>query len=278
MNGVAVTMSIRRKDLKEGKRIAMGGMAELTLASDPEGRQVVIRQLHRRLVFNVRVHRGFLRGIRLRRSLCPHPNLACPISHGYSGLVPYEIIEYVPGENLRELIMHRHESVRTHALEILRQVAEALAYMHTQHVLHLDVKPENTLVDNTDMAAGLKVKLTDFDLSRHCSHGKIRSRSGTVSHMAPEQLRGGCISYANDIFAFGVMAYYLVTGKMPFSGFSLEQMRKQQASRRTEVAEPRRFNADLAPKLNWIIVRCLEKDRAKRFPSMSYLTQELGRI
>ena len=271
-------MSLRCRDLNEIRRIAMGGMAELTLARDPEGRDVVLRRLHRRLVFNFRVHRGFLRGMRLRRSLCPHPNLTCPISHGYDGLTPYEIIEYVPGENLRELIMHRHDSVRTHAFDILRQVAQALAYMHTQHVLHLDVKPENTLVDNTNMEAGLTVKLTDFDLSRHCAGGKTRSRSGTVSHMAPEQLRGGCISYANDIFAFGVMAYYLVTGKMPFSGFSLEEMRKQQASRRSEVTEPRRFNSELAPKLNWLIVRCLEKDQAKRFPSMSYLLQELGRI
>ncbi len=270
-------MSLCRRDLQTVKQIANGGMASLMLAVDRSGRQVVLRELHRRLALNFRIHLCFYRGIRIREDLCPHPHIVCPLSRGYCGLVPYEIIEYIPGENLRELIMYKPDVIRGCGLAILRQLVAALTYMHNQHILHLDVKPENILVDMSS-EAGPVVKLTDFDLSRRFRGGHDRLRSVTASHMAPEQLRGGAVTFANDIFAFGVVAYYLVTGKMPFSGFSLDEVRRQQVSRTYEVTEPRRYNADLAPKLNWLILRCLEKDPEQRLPSMAYLQQEIGRI
>jgi len=270
-------MSLCRRDIQETRRIANGGMARLALGIDREGNQLVVRELHRRLVFNLRMHRSFRRGTKIRFELCPHPNLVCPLVRGYCGLVPYEIIEYVPGSNLRELIVNEPARIRNCALNVLRQVAAALTYMHTRQILHLDVKPENILVEMREDEAPV-VKLTDFDLSRRFRGRAGRLHSGTASHMAPEQLKAGEVSYANDIFAFGVMAYYLVTGKMPFSGFSLDEVRRQQVSRSFEVVEPKRHNSELAPKLNWIILKCLEKDPDRRFPNMAYLLQELGRI
>lgn len=270
-------MSLGRNELYEVRTIAVGGMARLTLATTADGHQVVLRELHRKYALRVKTRWLFIRGTRMRRALCPHPHLVCPISACHACIVPYEVIEYVDGENLRELIMHRRASVKTHALEILRQLAQGLAYMHEKHIVHLDVKPENIMVDLKPGHDGLAVKLTDFDLARNVRTGG-RLRAGTASHMAPEQLTGGKVSFANDIFAFGVIAYYLVAGKMPFSGFSLKEVRRQQVSSKYEVPEPRRFNPELAPKLNWIILRCLEKDQKRRFPNMSYLLQELGRV
>jgi len=271
-------MALRRDELQEIRQIALGGMARLTLAVDPRGQEVVLRQLRPNFAFHPRAHFAFLRGLRIRRRLFPHPNIVSPIARGYCGLVPYEIIEYVPGENLRELILHKHDGVKTHAADILRQAATALSHMHAKHLLHLDVKPENVLIDTENTEDGITAKLTDFDLSRRLRGGHEHLRAGTASHMAPEQLILGRVTYASDIFSFGVMAYNLVTGKMPFSAFSLDEVRRQQVSRSFEVAEPRKFNSDIAPKLNWIILRCLEKDCEKRFPSMAYLLQELGRI
>lgn len=271
-------MRLCRHNLQEIRQIAVGGMARLFLAVDEQGNEVVIRELHRSQCLKLRPHWRFRSGLRIRRALSPHPNIVAPYGSGYCGPVPYEIIEYVPGENLRESILKRDETIRAYALEILREVATALGHMHSQQLLHLDVKAENVLVCARENGDGLTVKLTDFDLSRKYGGGRERLRSGTASHMAPEQLTGGTVSYANDMFAFGVMAYYFVTGKMPFSGFSLDQVRKHQVSRKFNVVEPRRLNAALAPKLNWIIMRCLEKDRNDRFPNMAYLLQELGRI
>ncbi|MFO7820532.1 MAG: serine/threonine-protein kinase, partial [Lentisphaeria bacterium] len=212
----------------------------------------------------------------------PHENICATVSLGFAGLPPYEIIEYVPGRNLRDLIHNRHESVKTNALEILRKVARGIRYMHDNKILHLDVKPENVLLNTGgDVKDGDRVvKLTDFDLSRRLSGGKslVRSRAGTASHMAPEQLVKGSVSYGNDIFAFGVLAYYLVTGKMPFDGFTLKEVRRNQVSNNFEIAEPRKVNPDLAPRLSWVIMRCLERDTTERFLNLAYLCRELDRV
>ncbi|OPZ26943.1 MAG: Serine/threonine-protein kinase PknB [Lentisphaerae bacterium ADurb.BinA184] len=271
-------MRMRRSQMQELKKIAQGGLARLFLASAPSGGLVVVRELHRHHALRLRTQRHFLRGLHIRRRLSPHPNIVAPLTWGYNGIIPYEIIEYVPGRNLHEMILHDYDNAQTQALHVLRETAKAIAYMHDSNYLHLDVKAENVLVDNTRPDAPPVVKLTDFDLSRRFRGGRFRLRCGTASHMAPEQLRRGTVTFANDIFAYGVMAYYLVTRKMPFSAFSLEEVRRQQVSESFAVVEPAKLSPGLTPKLNWIIMRCLEKDPDQRFPNMAYLLQELGRM
>jgi serine/threonine-protein kinase len=264
--------------LKILRHIARGGLADISLAVNSKGEYVVLRQLHKHLVWKVRPNWYFRRGMRIRRRLCPNGHIVCPADKGHCGLRPHELLEYVPGENLREMILHKAEAVNHSTLEILRQAAVGLSHVHKQGFLHLDVKAENVLVDCSDAEAGLRVKLTDFDMSRSISLSKKRLRCGTASHMAPEQLSKGSVSFANDIFAFGVMAYFMVTGRMPFHGWSEKEARKKQASSTFQVTDPRKINADLTPRLGRIIQSCLEKDVGKRFPSMAYLVQELGRL
>ena len=264
--------------LKVLRNIARGGLADISLAIDARGEHCVVRKLHRHLALKLRPHWYFRRGMRVRRRLSPHPNIVGPIGHGYDGVCPYEIIEYVPGENLHEMIVHKRPELQDCALQILRQTALAISHVHNKGMLHLDVKAENVLVNYTDMEAGVIVKLTDFDMSRRYRTVNRKLRCGTASHMAPEQLCGGKVSFLNDIFAFGVMAYYMVTGKMPFHGFSVKELRHRQVSKSFHIAEPRKLNPDLTPKLNWLILRCLEKDTNHRFPNMAYLVQELGRL
>ncbi len=260
-------------------RIAKGGVARLTLAIQPDGTRLVIRELHPHLVFNLRVHRSFRNGTRVREKLTPHPHIVYSVETGYQGFVPYEVIEYVPGENLRERILHKDPIIQREHLTILRQAAAAIAYVHEKQYVHLDIKPENFLVD--DSQDEIVVKLTDFDLTRNIGKSAgfhDRHRSGTASYMAPEHLKKGNVGFQADIFAFGVMAYYLATGQKPFTGFTLTEMRRQQVSEKYKVTPPTKVNPGLSPKLEWIILRCLEKDPVKRIPSMSYLCQELRRV
>ena len=271
-------MPLSPGDLREVKTIAHGGMALLTLARTPDGKEVVKRELHRKYMLRPRTHMRFLRGLRIREMLSPHDHIVRPLTRGYHGLLPYEILEYVPGHNLHEWILRRREKIESCALTILKDVAEAVAFMHEKHILHLDVKAENVLIDTGGDSGQLNAKLTDFDLSRNVRGEHNHLHAGTESHMAPEQLAGGDVSYSNDIFAFGVMAYYLVTGRMPFAAYSLKDVRRRQMSKSYKVTEPTKINPDLAPKLNWIIMRCLEKDRSQRFPHTAYLVQELSRV
>jgi len=259
-------------------RIAKGGVARLTLAVQPDGTRLVIRELHPHLIFNFRVHRSFRNGTLIREKLTPHPHIVYSVEMGYQGFLPYEVIEYVPGENLRERILHKDPIVQHNHLVILRQAAAAIAYVHEKQYVHLDIKPENFLLD--DSSGEIVVKLTDFDLCRNIRKAteRDRHRAGTASYMAPEQLKTGTVGFQADIFAFGVMAYYLATGQKPFSGFTITEMRRQQVSEKFRVTPPSKLNNAISPKLEWVILRCLEKDPVKRIPSMSYLCQELRRV
>lgn len=271
--------SIRKSDLELIRPMKSGGMAKLTYALTPERHPVVLRELLPQFALHPIVRSRFVRGLRLRDSVCPHPHIVCAYTRAVARLRPYEIIEYVNSANLRDLVMNDHARVKLQAMSILRGIAMALAHVHSRGLVHLDVKSENVLV-GTDPANddSVVVKLTDFDLCRRLGQRGGHLRSGTASYMAPEQLASGHVSCANDIFAFGVMAYYLVTRRMPFFGESIEEVRHRQMSRKYETREPRRLVPDISPKLNRLIMGCLEKDPAKRLPSMEYLAQELRRI
>ena len=258
------------------QQIAVGGTAVLHLAEQPDGRRLVLRELLPRLRWKWHMHRRFLNGAQIREAVSPHPNIVFSVEYGYKRLVPYEIIEYVRGGTLYEMISRKDPLIKEQSFEILRQACCAISHVHEKGYIHLDVKPENFLVDRS--GGTLCVKLTDFDLSRRMGDVSDAYRSGTATYMAPEQIRRGAIGIESDIFAFGVLAYYLVTGQKPFSGFTFEEMQRQQLSSSFQVVEPVKVAPDITPKLNWMIMKCLEKDTAKRFPNMQYLQKEMGRI
>ncbi len=270
-------MSTRRIEWTRVCDLSAGGMATLTLIVQPNGKQLVHRELLRRNLFRWRIRRGFVNGTRIREKLSEHPNIVQSLEHGTAKFVPYEIIEYVQGHNLRKLINDRHAIVKERSLALLRSAAAALAHVHKNGIIHLDVKAENFLVSLDGDEPELK--LTDFDLSIESDGKRTRHRAGTEAYMAPEQLRGGCLlSPAADMFAFGVMAYNLVTRRMPFHGKTARERRVRQVSRSYKLKPPQELNKQLSPKLGRIIMQCLEKDPNKRLPSMSYLCQELSKI
>ena len=257
------------------RELHVGGMARLSLAVTADGRQIVLRQLLARNLIGFRMRRAFLEGTRIRALLSPHPRIVDSLERGVRGLIPYELIEYVEGSSLRRLMQNKDACLVSDALVILRQCAEALAHVHERGFVHLDVKPENFLV--TQAAAGLDVKLTDFDLARDAAAKRSRWQSGTVAYLAPEQIRKDVVGTPADVFAFGILAYQLVTGRMPFQGKHEKQLRWRQTSDRFVPKPPRSVAPDLSPKVDKLISKCLEKDPENRFPSMVYLCEELRR-
>ena len=265
-------------NIKILRQINRGGLADIYLAQTPKEGQVVIRKLHKELVWKWKPHLYFLRGTKIRKKVCPHERIVSTLRRGWDGFCPYEMLEYVPGKNLREYIRKKDSRVHDLAMDILRQAAEGIARVHDCNLLHLDIKAENILVDFGETRDDLVVKLTDFDMSRRASKIPASFRCGTASYMAPEQLTKGTVSFSNDIFAYGVMAYFMVTGRMPFNGWSEKELRQKQASQTFQVLDVNKLKLGLSPKLGWIINRCLEKNVKDRIPSMSYVVRELGRV
>jgi len=251
---------------KINEPFASGGVAELHFVTLADGRKALLRRLLPNKVFHLCEHLGFRNGLKVRQAVSPHRNIVKSFEWGYHFLRPYEIIEYIPGENLKVLYNMRGKLLLEHAAVVLEAAACGLAWVHNVGYMHLDVKPENFLCQER---ARPIVKLTDFDLARPGDDCGPRRQMGTPAYMAPEQFVQKTSSMASDVFAFSIMAYQIFTWKMPFSGDSPKATWRHQASETVIPKPPVSSNPEMPPKWNAAIVKGLEKRQEKRLPDMN---------
>ncbi len=166
-------------------------------------------------------------------------------------------MEFVPGKSLDELVKKHPSKIRTQLASILLRLADAMAYAHSHHVIHRDLKPGNIL-----LTPEYEVKILDFGIAARLDQGASSGPSicGTPFYMAPEQIRGKSPTPATDIYAFGATAFHLATGRPPFhTGNIIDSHLKVAAP------NPLDLTPDLDPDLGKIILRCLEKKPEDRF-------------
>lgn len=256
------------------EEIYRGGMARLRLATGSDGRRYVLREMLPATALSWAKRRNFVRGCTIRAKLSPHPCIVRSIDFGRRLCLPYELIEHVSGPSLRQMMNDEPAAVLAHGFELVRQTAEALAHVHDLGWMHLDVKPENFLVLREH--GRLQTKLTDFDLTTEARELRIPKPPGTLAYAAPELLKEGIVSPAADIFAFGVMAYRLLTGHMPFEGRTEKKTRWRQMNGRYLPKPPAEVVPGLSSRLSTLVMHCLAKDPHDRFPSMVLLRQQLA--
>jgi serine/threonine protein kinase len=206
------------------RELGGGGMSRVFLAHESAlGRRVVIKVLLPELAAGVSVER-FRREIQLAAQL-QHPHIVPLLSAGESEGLPYFIMPFVTGESLRARLTREGELPIAETVRILRDVVSALAYAHARGVVHRDIKPDNVLI-----SSGVAV-VTDFGVAKAVSvsagsptAGGLTSLGvalGTPAYMAPEQATASPhMDHRADIYAFGAMAYEMLTGTPPFSGRS----------------------------------------------------------
>ena len=255
-------------------KFAEGGMASLTSIVLGDGTRALLRELHTAKVLSFKDHGRFRFGTKVRNMLSPHPNIVNSLEIGYHGLRPYEIIELLEGQNLKALVNSYSETLQKHMLYILIESAEALAWVHRNGFMHLDVKPENFLLK--DSANGLPiVKLTDFDLSKKSDDNGPYPQPGTPIYMAPEQFKEKMAFMSSDVFAFCLMMYRMVTGKAAFVADTKKKLLHLQASSVQTARHPQDIDPSLNPALCAIIMKGLSKKREQRYPDMMALADEL---
>jgi serine/threonine-protein kinase len=142
-----------------------------------------------------------------------HENVIAFYDYGEEAGRPFLVMEFFEGETLREALRAGHAGDLRKRLLIARQVANALAYVHSKGIVHRDVKPDNVRVD----ASG-NIKLMDFGVAKSGDLSLTASgfTVGTPYYMAPEQIRGAKPDYLMDIYAFGIVLFELITGTRPF--------------------------------------------------------------
>jgi len=254
------------------ERVNTGGMADIWLATDSDGKAYALRRLHDRLKFNLLARRRFVRGAEILSRIHDHPGIIGYYEHGRVGGLLYLLMEYVEASNLKDIYARQDAVLAENVAQILIDMAAALEHVHENGYMHLDFKPENVLVTNN-----ASVRLVDFDLAQEIPEKPkkpSKKNPGTPAYMAPEQLMGEPISQRVDIFSFGVTAYELLTNQKPFPGDTPGEILKRQLDRTSFVA-PREYNGDLPVSLEKVILRCLETDSDRRYPFMGVMSREL---
>jgi len=183
-------------------------------------------------------------------------------------------MEYVRGEDLRSFIYRSgHLAVGT-AVKIARQVCEGLSEAHKLGVVHRDLKSSNIMIDKEG-----DVRIMDFGIARSLEAKETTGAGmmiGTPEYMSPEQVEGKEVDHRSDIYAFGVILYEMVTGDVPFRGETPFVVGIKQKSERP--IAPQEINPRVPPDLNSLILKCIEKDKEKRWQRVEQILTELSRI
>jgi Tol biopolymer transport system component len=251
--------------------LGAGGMGEVYRARDTRlDRDVAVKVLPASFAMDEERLRRFAREARAAGAL-NHPNILAVFDIGtQEGGAPYLVSELLTGETLRERLSSGRLPI-SKTIDLARQIAAGLAAVHEKGIAHRDIKPENLFV-TTDG----RVKVLDFGLARqNKSSDETRAEDqalthagtvmGTVSYMAPEQVRGLPGDERSDIFSFGAVLYEMATGTRAFSRAS--PVETMSAILNEDPAEVPASIREMYPALAWIIARCLEKSPAERFHS-----------
>jgi TolB-like protein/Flp pilus assembly protein TadD len=243
-----------------------GGMSRVFVARDEQlGRKVVVKTLADDSGVSVSAER-FRREIRLAASL-QQANIVPVHSAGDVDGVPYYTMPYVEGESLRAHLDKRGALDVRETVNILRDVARALAFAHERGVVHRDIKPENILL------SGSTAVVTDFGIAKaiEASHSmagattltQLGTLLGTPAYISPEQAAGDPhVDHLADIYSLGVVAYEMLAGARPFT---VTSARALLAAHVNEAPPPIATRRDgLPPRLASLVMRCLEKEPGKR--------------
>jgi serine/threonine protein kinase len=252
--------------------INSGGMADIWLATNSRGEQFALRHLRNGSFLNFTARKRFVRGCEVLAQIHDHDYVIGYVEHGKINGAWYLVMEYVEGANLKLLMAQSDDVLAENLANILIDSAVALEHVHESGFMHLDFKPENILVTRNG-----SVRLVDFDLSQPKPEQPQKSADnpGTPAYMAPEQLLRQPFDHRADIFAYGVTAYELLTGRKPFPADSPQEILRRQLDRTLDFIPPRELNPDVPAALEKVVLKCLERDMEKRYPYMSVLVRDL---
>ncbi|HEU6451338.1 MAG TPA: protein kinase [Gemmatimonadaceae bacterium] len=258
------------------RELGGGGMSRVFVADEHRlGRKVVVKVLSPELSAAMSATR-FEREIRVAASL-QQANIVPVLSAGELDGLPYYTMPYVEGESLRARLARGPLSI-AEAVSILRDVSRALAYAHERGVVHRDIKPDNVLL------SGHTAVVTDFGIAKAIAAAaagpsgatltQLGTAVGTPTYMAPEQAAGDpATDHRADIYAFGCMAYELLSGQPPFAGLPPHKLLVAHMS---ETPMPiTELRPDCPAVLALLVMQCLEKDPASRPPSATELLRRL---
>jgi TolB-like protein/tetratricopeptide (TPR) repeat protein len=262
------------------RELGGGGMSRVFVVLDTTlGRRMVVKVLPHELAASVSTAR-FNREVALAARL-QHPHIVPLLSASDAGGVPYFTMPFVDGETLRDRLRRQGELPVSEAVRILREIASALAYAHEHGVVHRDIKPDNVLLSGgSAMVADFGIAKALSDSSENAgpeSTTSVGVALGTPAYMSPEQAVGDPgVDHRADIYAFGVLAYEVLTAETPFAGRSMQGQLAANIAEKPEAIERRR--PALPQTLATLVMRCLEKRPADRPQTAADVVRALDEV
>ena len=256
------------------EEIGKGGMGRIYKALDKElEEKVALKLIKPEISADEKTIQRFRNELKLARRIS-HMNVCRMFDLNKEGEAHYITMEYVPGEDLKSSLRRIGPLSLGKALIIAKQVCEGLAEAHRLGVVHRDLKPQNIMIDREGNA-----RIMDFGIARSLEAKGITEDGliiGTPEYMSPEQVEGKKADQRSDIYSIGVILYEMVTGHIPFEGKTPLSIASKHLT--ALPIEPKIINAQIPEDLSRVIMKCLEKEKEKRYQKVEELLSEFRKI
>jgi serine/threonine protein kinase/tetratricopeptide (TPR) repeat protein len=256
------------------EELGKGGMGKVYKAFDQEVQaKMALKLIKPEVSADKNTIDRFRNELKIARDIS-HKNICRMYDLGREGVDYFITMEYVSGEDLKSFIRRSRQLVVGTAIFIAKQVCEGLVEAHRVGVVHRDLKPGNIMIDKEGNA-----KIMDFGIARSISVKGITGAGvmiGTPEYMSPEQVEGKEVDQRSDIYSMGIILYEMLTGQVPFEGdtpFTIGVKQKSETPR-----DPKELNAQIPQDLSRLILKCLEKDKERRYQSAGELGADLEKI
>jgi len=256
------------------EELGKGGMGNVYRVFDKKiQEEVALKLLRPEISSEKKTIERFRNELKVARKIA-HRNVCKMYDLGEEGGTHYITMEYVPGESLKSMIGMMGQLSAGQVVFLAKQVCEGLGEAHRSGVVHRDLKPSNIIIDREG-----NTHIMDFGIARSLRAKGLTAPGmmiGTPEYMSPEQVDGKELDQRSDIYSLGVILYEMTTGRLPFEGdtpLSIALKHKTETPQ-----DPREINIQIPDDLSQMILKCMDKDKEKRYQDTKELLSELIKI
>lgn len=266
-----ITIADRYEVIEE---LGTGGMGAVYKVFDKKlEEEVALKLLNPDIPVDEKTIDRFRNELKISRKIA-HRNVCKMYDLGEDKNTYYITMEYIRGENLKQSIEKAGRFSTSYAISIAKQLCKGLAEAHRLGVIHRDLKPQNIMLDDEG-----NVRIMDFGIARSLKTKKITEKGiiiGTLDYISPEHVEGKETDHRADIYSLGIILYEMLTGKVPFEGDTILSIVFQHKS--VPAPDPRALNTQIPETLSHVILKCMEKDREKRYQTVEEILSALESI